>query len=238
MRREQTAGLEIERGLWAHGYRRIVGIDEAGRGAWAGPVMAGAVCLPPESMSNGTDLRAILVGVRDSKQMTARARASLFDHITSTALAWGIGSSTAAEIDTIGIVPATCLAMRRAVETLIEHFPNIAPDYLLLDSIRCTIFELTLVDVLPTQALVRGDSLSLSIASASILAKVTRDRYMVEQDAAYPDYGFAIHKGYGVSAHQRAIAEQGASPIHRMSFAPLRAAADAMYRVPTDDNSP
>lgn len=219
---ERTAGLELEYDLWAKGYAHVVGIDEAGRGAWAGPVMAGAVCLPPEDHNHGADLRTMLSGVRDSKQMTALARTRLYDRIASTALAWGVGSADAAEIDALGIVPATCLAMRRAVDQLSTNFTQVKPNFLLMDSIRCTAFEMYVDEVLPMKAYVRGDSLSLSIAAASVLAKVTRDRYMITQDDSYPAYGFAIHKGYGVPQHIRALAEHGASPLHRMSFAPLR----------------
>ncbi|MCK6579019.1 MAG: ribonuclease HII [Anaerolineae bacterium] len=224
---EKTAGLDLERDLWRRGFRRVIGMDEAGRGAWAGPVMAGAVCLPPQDSPDDAphdDLRAILAGVRDSKQMTARARERLFDRITTTALAWGVGSADAQEIDDLGVVPATCLAMRRALEALRQGVAAILPDFLLMDLIRCTPFELYAGESLPYQSYVRGDSRSLSIAAASILAKVSRDRHMIEQDQRYPEYGFAVHKGYGVPSHRRAIETHGALPLHRMSFAPLREA--------------
>ncbi|MBL8131674.1 MAG: ribonuclease HII [Anaerolineae bacterium] len=223
---EKTAGLELERDLWRRGFRRVIGMDEAGRGAWAGPVIAGAVCLPPQDAPDDAahDLRAILAGVRDSKQMTARARDRLFDRITATALAWGVGSADAQEIDSLGIVPATCLAMRRSLEALRRQPPGITPDFLLMDLIRCTPFELYAGESLPYQSYVRGDSRSLSIAAASILAKVSRDRHMIEQEQRYPSYGFAAHKGYGVPSHRRAIETHGAIPLHRMSFAPLREA--------------
>jgi len=216
MPNQLTAGLELEQDLWAQGYKCVIGIDEAGRGAWAGPVMAGAVCLPPDVR----DLRKILVGVRDSKQMTARARVNLIDHIKATALAWGVGAASASEIDTIGIVPATCIAMQRAVALLRAQFPDVTPDFLLMDSIRCTIFE---IGTLPSRAIVKGDRLSLSIAAASVLAKVTRDQVMIEADTTHPHYGFAIHKGYGVPKHAQALREHGGTPFHRHSFAPLRA---------------
>ena len=205
----RTAGLSYEHELWAGGYRVIVGIDEAGRGAWAGPVSAGAVCLPLER----DDLPQLLEGVYDSKQMTARARANLVSHIQSIARAWGVGRAEAHEIDALGIVPATCLAMERALAIVME---SVQPDYLLLDSIRWK--KLTLAHT----ALIKGDSLSLSIAAASVLAKVQRDSWMVEYDKLYPAYGFAVHKGYGVAKHHAAIREFGTTPLHRMSFAPMR----------------
>lgn len=205
----RTASLAYEHELWARGFRVIVGIDEAGRGAWAGPVAAGAVCLPLER----ADLPDALAGVYDSKQMTARARANLVSAIQTTARAWGVGRAEAAEIDQLGIVAATCLAMERALQVAQSV---VTPDYLLLDSIRWT--NLTL----PHAALIKGDSLSLSIAAASILAKVARDGWMVEYDRQYPGYGFAAHKGYGVAQHHAAIREHGVTPIHRLSFAPMR----------------
>jgi len=212
---KKTASLKFEVDLLAQGYHRIVGIDEVGRGAWAGPVVAGAVCLPLER----DDLAQTLAGVYDSKQVSARAREALIDGIKSTALGWGIGSAEAAEIDAVGIVPATCRAMQRALDHMLEQFPQVQPDFLLLDSIRWQ--ELSQKKI-AYQAIVHGDSLSLSIAAASVLAKVTRDSWMVEYDTQYPQYGFASHKGYGVPKHQAALREYGASPLHRMSFAPLR----------------
>lgn len=207
-----TASLSLEAGLRARGHRWIAGIDEAGRGAWAGPVAAGAVVLPLDRV----DLAEALEGVNDSKKLTARTRESLIDQIKATALAWGVGRAEAGEIDKLGIVPATCLAMQRALDQVRQI---VAPDFLLLDSIRWP--ELERSD-LPHQAIIHGDSLSLSIAAASVLAKVTRDAWMVDYDCQYPQYGFAQHKGYGVPQHQAALKEFGACPLHRMSFAPLR----------------
>jgi ribonuclease HII len=212
---KKTASLQLETALLAQGYRCIAGIDEAGRGAWAGPVSAGAVCLPLDR----DDLAQSLEGVYDSKQLTAPVRESLIDRIKSTALAWGVGRAEADEIDALGIVPATCLAMRRALEQIADQFPGINPDYLLLDAIRWQGFPRKRI---PYQAVVRGDSLSLSIASASILAKVARDNWMVEYDAQYPQYGFAVHKGYGVPAHQAALRDFGVSPLHRRSWRPFQ----------------
>lgn len=214
MRDKKTAPLQLERDLIAQGYRCIVGIDEAGRGAWAGPVVAGAVVLPLDR----NDLATVLDGVYDSKQLTAAVRESLVERIQSTALAWGVGRAEAAEIDDLGIVPATCLAMRRAVEHLQDSAASLQPDFLLIDLINWQ----GLADRrIPYRTVVRGDSRSLSIAAASILAKVTRDRWMVEYDAAYPQYGFAAHKGYGVVRHQAALRDFGATPLHRMTYKPL-----------------
>jgi ribonuclease HII len=215
MKKKQTASLKFERDLIARGYRCIAGIDEAGRGAWAGPVVAGAVCLPLER----DDLAQVLEGVYDSKQISAQVREELIDQIKATALGWGVGRAEAGEIDEYGIVSATCLAMRRAVDALIASAPQLNPDYLLLDQINWRGFPNRAINY---QTVIRGDSLSLSIAAASVLAKVTRDAWMVEYDAAYPNYGFAEHKGYGVRQHQAALREYGASPLHRMSFEPLR----------------
>ncbi|NDJ63290.1 MAG: ribonuclease HII [Chloroflexi bacterium] len=213
----KTASLNHEHALWALGFRRIVGLDEAGRGAWAGPVAAGAVCLPPRR----DDLPEILMGVRDSKQMTARARTRLIDHIKEAALAWGVGSATRAEIDDLGIVPATCLAMERALDHLCTQFPQIVPDYLLVDSIKWPLLEQTDIG---HSAMKRGDQESLSIAAASVLAKVWRDEQMIALDAAYPEFGFAQHKGYGVDKHQAALRKHGPTPLHRTTFKPVRLA--------------
>ena len=176
-RQQATASLSFERDLIAQGYRCIVGIDEAGRGAWAGPVVCrgGLSC-----RLNAPDLCQRPRRRHDSKQLTARARESLIDRIKATALAWGVGSAEADEIDALGIVPATCLAMRRAVDHC-STAPALDPDYLLLDLIRWRGFPDKHIDY---QAVVRGDSLSLSIAAASMLAKVARDAWMVEYDAA------------------------------------------------------
>jgi ribonuclease HII len=193
-----------------------VGIDEAGRGAWAGPVVAGAVCLPLER----DDLRQILEGVRDSKQLTPRARSGLVQRIQDTALTWGIGLAQHNEIDDLGIVRATCLAMQRALDDAQHRAPHIRPDFLLLDSIRWLNLKQKHL------ALVKGDQLSLSIAAASVLAKVHRDKLMIELDTHYPNYGFSLHKGYGTAHHQAALKANGPSPVHRMTYAPLRLPAD------------
>lgn len=203
-----TAGLQNELGCWINGYRYVVGIDEVGRGTLAGPVTAGAVCLPHDR----DDLQTVLEGVRDSKQMTPRQRERLAEIIKQTAISWAVGSATSLEIDVYGIVPATLLAMNRAMNAL-----HIQPDFLLLDSIRWD--DLAHV---PYRSMVRGDSLSLSIAAASVLAKVSRDDYMRQLDAAIPHYAFSQHKGYGTARHLAALREHGPSIEHRRTFAPVR----------------
>lgn len=177
-----------------------------GRGAWAGPVVAGAAILP-----NLMRVPLELAGARDSKLLSSHQRESLVNPIQARALAHAIGVATRAEIDEFGIVPATRLAMKRALEEL-----PISPDALLIDA-------LALSDLpLPQRAIIRGDQLSLSIACASILAKVARDRMMVELEGELPGYGFAQHKGYGTALHLAALHALGASPAHRTSFAPIR----------------
>jgi ribonuclease HII len=208
----RTASLLYENRYWSGGCRSIMGFDEAGRGTWAGPVTAGAVCLP----SGRKDLSKVLAGVRDSKQMTPRQRTQLVERIKETAHAWGIGSATSAEIDELGIVPATWLAMKRALK-----MSKYQPDCLLMDSLVWPSMK-----HIPQISIVKGDSLSLSIAAASVIAKVWRDEHMQQLDAQYPEYGFAKHKGYGTTAHQAALQKYGPCPIHRMTFAPLRKLMD------------
>lgn len=198
-----TASLFFEKELWP-AYKNIAGLDEAGRGALAGPVCVGAVILPDDESL----LTQTLSGARDSKQMTPRGRSKLALQIKSIARAWGIGFSTAEEIDALGIVPATRLAASRAVEML-----SIFPDYLLTD------FRLELPELDVSQAaIVKGDQKSLSIASASILAKTARDEYMLELNSEYPEYGFDRHKGYGTLMHRKKIFGVGHSDIHRKTF--------------------
>ena len=199
--------LSLELPLWQAGLCRLAGLDEAGRGAWAGPVTAAVVVLPPA----GPALLELLPGVRDSKLMTARQRALWAEKIRIAAAAWGVGWASNAEIDALGILPATRLAMQRAVEQL-----ALPPEHLLIDAVRLPALTL------PQTALVRGDQRSLSIAAASVLAKTARDAWMVELNEQYPGYGFAANKGYGTARHQRALDELGACPQHRFSFAPLR----------------
>lgn len=204
----RTASLTYEYQYWESGCHRIVGLDEAGRGTWAGPVSAGAVCLPLER----GDLSKVLAGVRDSKQMTPRQRGILVERIKEVATTWGVGSASSEEIDEFGIVPATKLAMKRALE-----MTRVQPDCLFLDSLAWPEVNL------PQISLVKGDSRSLSIAAASVVAKVWRDEYMRELDKQYPQYGFAVHKGYGTARHHAALKQYGPCAIHRMTFAPLRA---------------
>ncbi len=202
----ETPDLAFENAGWLNGYKLIGGIDEAGRGAWAGPVTAAVLILPQRP-----DLAALLSGVRDSKQMTPGQRVYWAARVKETALAWGVGEASPAEIDAMGILAATRLAARRALQAL----PSL-PDHLLIDFI-------TLPDVpVPQTSLVKGDARVLSIAGASILAKTTRDSEMEALDATYPDYGFAQHKGYGTSAHLAALQRCGPAPVHRFSFAPVK----------------
>ncbi|MFQ5616126.1 MAG: ribonuclease HII [Anaerolineales bacterium] len=265
--------LRFETQLWENGNRYIAGIDEAGRGALAGPVYAAAVILPPDSgydrarspllrntrlrnagipaceptgkmpvlqyhahpcffrlewsqrddgalstststqlsASTSTQLSASLAGVRDSKEMTASQREEWAARIPDIALTVGVGSATPKEIDDYGILPATRLAIRRALLKL-----DPPPDHLLIDYLRLPRTPT------PQTPLTKGDARSLSIAAASVLAKTARDAQMLELDATHPGYGFASHKGYGVPAHLTAIEKLGPSPVHRMSFTPLK----------------
>lgn len=199
----QNPDLTYETNLWTH-YNLIAGLDEAGRGALAGPVAVGAVILPQEPARLLSTLRS----VRDSKQMTPFERESLAPRIQQVAQAGCVAFASAEEIDTLGIVPATRLAALRALEGL-----SITPHYLLTD------FRLELPELdIPQTALVHGDSLSLSIAAASVLAKVMRDELMRELDLQYQGYGLGQHKGYGTQAHRLAMKQMGISPIHRKTF--------------------
>ncbi|HEX2906229.1 MAG TPA: ribonuclease HII [Phototrophicaceae bacterium] len=212
-----TASLKHEHEYYASGYPYIFGLDEAGRGPWAGPVAAGAVCLPLDR----PDVSKVLPGVRDSKQLTPRARSGLVARIQETALTWGVGSASNTEIDEIGIVPAVKLAMRRALDMALAKV-DFAPNCLFLDALLWP--EMMLI---PQVSIIGGDQRSLSIAAASVLAKVWRDEYMIEVDKELPQYGFAIHKGYGTAKHQAALATYGPSPLHRLTFAPVRKVAEA-----------
>ena len=186
---------EIENGL---DVGVICGVDEAGRGPLAGPVCAAAVILPQGEL---------IPGLNDSKKLTDKKRRELFPLIKEQAVAYGIGIATEGEIDEINILQATYLAMERAVAQL-----SVKPDLLLIDGNRAKDFGI------PAKTVVKGDSLSASIAAASILAKVTRDDMMLELAETYPQYGFDIHKGYGTKAHYAALTEYGACQIHRKSF--------------------
>ena len=180
------------------GYKRIAGIDEAGRGALAGPVIAAAVILP---------IHCDIKGLKDSKQLSPKQRARLFDEIHDVAVAVGVGAADHQIIDRSNILEATLLAMQEAVEKLTPQ-----PDYLLVDGLN-----LPAIDIVG-EAIPKGDSRSYSIAAASIIAKTTRDRLMIEADRTYPNYGFPKHKGYPTSQHRQAIAQFGASEIHRHTF--------------------
>ena len=194
-----------EKNLWAQGYQLIAGIDEVGRGPLAGPVAAAAVILPEKLDAPWMSL------VRDSKKLTPKRREFLSARIYEEAIATGIGEVPPEAIDSSDIVRATRLAMRLALEDL----PS-PPDFLLIDYVR-------LPEVgLPQKNITRGDNLSLSIAAASIIAKVRRDSLMVEYDSLYPGYGFARNKGYATREHLEGLRRLGPSPIHRRSFAPVR----------------
>ena len=189
---------QIEQSLFDQGIHLICGVDEAGRGPLAGPVCAAAVILPPDIDIPGLD---------DSKKLTDKRRRELMPIIKDKAIAYGIAFADHAEIDEINILQATFLAMERAIAQL-----SVKPDYALIDGNRQKDFGL------PVQTVVHGDSLSASIDAASVLAKVTRDDYMLEMAAQYPQYGFDVHKGYGTKVHYAALTEHGPCPIHRMSF--------------------
>ena len=199
MRQEEPMDLWVyEREAFDAGIRLICGVDEAGRGPLAGPVCAAAVMLPP-----GLEIPAL----NDSKKLTDKKRRELYDVITAQAVSYGIAFASEQEIDEINILQATFLAMERAMQKLSPQ-----PELALIDGNRTKDFGL------PVRTIVKGDSLSASIAAASILAKVTRDRLMEEYDAQYPQYGFAVHKGYGTKRHYEALREFGPSPIHRKTF--------------------
>lgn len=197
--------LSFERKLWKAGYPYIAGIDEAGRGAWAGPVAAAAVIFQEVDV-----MPVILEQVNDSKKLSAKQRDRLSLEIKAYAACWGVGFASADEIDSIGILPATRLAMKRAVSSL-----AIFPVQLLLDYVK-------IPDVaIPQTSLVKGDARCVSIAAASILAKTARDHVMNEQDQLYPGYRWFTNKGYGTAAHRSAIQSLGLTPIHRRSFRPM-----------------
>jgi ribonuclease HII len=198
--------LAFEAELWARGAERIAGVDEAGVGTLAGPVVAAAVILPRELRPRGLD---------DSKQLDAGERERLCAEVKAGAVAWAVGSASPEEVDALNVYQAGLLAMRRAVEGL-----AVPPDQLLVDARRVPGVEV------PQQGIVKGDAKSLSIAAASVVAKVTRDALMVEADAAFPGYGFARHKGYGAPEHLDALRRLGPCALHRRTFAPVREVLD------------
>ena len=189
---------EIEDRLFSEGFTAICGVDEAGRGPLAGPVCAAAVILPPH---------VEIPGLNDSKKLTDKKRRELFPVITEKAIAYGIALADHEEIDEINILQATYLAMERAIHAL-----SVKPDIALIDGNRAKNFGV------PVQTVVHGDSLSASIAAASVLAKVTRDDLMIQLAKTYPQYGFEIHKGYGTKAHYEALSAYGPSDVHRRTF--------------------
>ena len=190
--------FDIEEALTQEGYTHICGVDEAGRGPLSGPVVAAACILP---------LGCVIEGLDDSKKLTPKKRDALFEVIKANALSYSIASASVEEIDEMNILNATLLAMRRAIAGL-----SVPADFALIDGNINRDFPL------PAKAVIKGDSLSTSIAAASILAKVTRDRLCMEDDKAYPQYEFAKHKGYGTARHMALIREYGPSPLHRKSF--------------------
>ena len=198
--------LTEERKLWRAGFVRVAGLDEAGRGALAGPVVAGAVILPVNSKQEG-----LWAEVQDSKLLSPARREALAARIQAQAAAWSLGEASAAEIDASGIAPATRLAMRRAVQAL-----SPPPDHLLIDWVQLKSLNL------PQQSFTKGDLRIVSIAAASILAKVHRDRLLCQLHENYPAYGFHSHKGYGARSHLAAIEKFGPCPAHRRSFSPIR----------------
>ncbi len=198
---------EFEREAWRCGYRRVAGVDEAGRGPLAGPVVAAAVILPNRCRLDGLD---------DSKQLSEAQRERLYAAIVERAVAVGVGSAEAGEIDTLNILEATRLAMCRAVAQL-----AVPADFLLIDAVTLP------ASGLPYRAIIKGDALSCAIAAASIIAKVTRDRLMAGYHETFPQYNFLSHKGYGTEDHLQRLALHGPCAIHRRTFAPVRDVLDA-----------
>ncbi len=200
---EPTAGTlaGYDWGRTEAGRRSLAGVDEAGRGCWAGPVVAAAVILPPGWCPEGLD---------DSKKLSSRRREILFTEIRSSALSWGACAVPATEIDNHNILQATLMAMARSVAKLTPR-----PDLVLVDGLQVPDIDLE------TQSLVKGDGISAAIAAASIIAKVARDRIMIAWDRHYPGYGFASHKGYGAKTHREALHELGPCPLHRYSYRPV-----------------
>jgi ribonuclease HII len=194
--------FRFERVAWER-YESVAGLDEAGRGAWAGPVVAAAVIFTPVCRIDGVD---------DSKKLTPSKREKLYAEIVSSCVAYGVGIVDSRIVDEINILQATKMAMRQAVAGL--HPP---PDFLLIDG------NAPIESEVPQQTIIDGDALSFTIAAASILAKVTRDRLMVQWSGTFPQHGFDQHKGYGTKRHQDALKEHGITPIHRRSYAPIAA---------------
>tara|TARA_B100001013_G_scaffold268361_1_gene169873 strand:+ start:457 stop:1077 length:621 start_codon:yes stop_codon:yes gene_type:complete len=197
---------EYESALKSKGFDYICGVDEVGRGTLAGPVMSAAVIIPSEPPKEYAPF------IRDSKTLSKQKRINVFDYLSNWSICFSTGSASPQEIDNFGIVEATKMSMRRAVNDL-----NIKPDYLLIDAL-----SIELLDI-PEISIIKGDSLSYSIAAASIIAKVTRDRYMeTELHVDYPAYDFANNKGYGTKSHLEALKSFGPSPVHRYTFRPVK----------------
>lgn len=203
----QKPHLQKEIALLEQGYRFIAGLDEAGRGAWAGPVVAAAVILPVDRL----DLLNTLNGLNDSKKLTPQKRDVFFEIVQQTALAAAVGVALPQLVDEINVVQATRHAMQEALNAL-----RVAPDYLLLDHLKLPAVAL------PQDSFPKADSISLTVSAASVVAKVTRDRLMIELSQTYPGYGFERHKGYGTRIHREALQELGSCPAHRMSYRPLQ----------------
>lgn len=213
-RKGQHPNYMYENQLYKQGYRHILGMDEAGRGAWAGPVAVGAVCLP----LGLKDLRKQLPEVRDSKIMTPLQRERMVEKIKEQAIAWGVGSASNREIDEYGINPATRLAMQRALDDALQRYPKFKPDCLFLDAL---IWPEKLREY-PQITMVDGDARSLTVAAASIIAKTWRDQIMRDLDSELPHYSFGAHKGYGTGSHRSALKTYGPSPFHRTTYTPIR----------------
>lgn len=190
--------------IWSQGFNSVVGVDEAGRGSLSGPVVAGAVIIP-RGFSDSW-----LCSVRDSKQLSENRRESMFSKIKNSGIPWSTGIVENSRIDEIGILNATIDAMLIAITNL-----GVTPDFVLIDAVEID------VPYLPSKSIIRGDQISVSIAAGSIVAKVTRDRLMIEYDQIYPEYGFANNKGYPTEFHRKQLMELGPCQIHRFSFAPV-----------------
>lgn len=190
--------LEYENAAKSKGYTAVCGVDEAGRGPLAGPVCAAAVILPPDT---------VIDGVNDSKKLSEKKREALFDVIRETAVSYCVAFASVEEIESMNILNATMLAMKRAVEGL-----SVSADFAMIDGNRCPALKI------PCESIVKGDAKSMSIACASILAKVSRDRLLYQYAEEYPQYQFDKHKGYGTKAHVEALKKYGPCPYHRMSF--------------------
>ena len=215
----QLPSLQLEQELWQAGYAAVAGCDEVGRGAWAGPVSVGVVVAPQTGSLAGVEQ------VRDSKMLTEATREQIFDEVAAWCQAWEVGHATPQECDQLGLSQAQRLAAWRALENL-----GAEPDYLLVDGrwdfiqagspqLSCVAPEVAAPSAVKTKMVIKGDRISVSIAAASVLAKVTRDRLMRELAGQYPEFGFASNKGYPSPKHKAALKAYGATPIHRQSWA-------------------